>query len=187
MVNLEEVRSQVKQALEGLLDVAGLQPGQIFVLGCSSSEITGARIGKSPNMEVGRVVVSTILPVLQEKGVFLAVQGCEHINRALVIEEKAALRYELEIVTVIPALHAGGAASVAAFDLMEKPVMVEHVLAHAGMDIGDTFIGMHLRHVAVPVRLPIKYIGSAHLTLARTRPKLIGGERAIYRREPDGK
>jgi len=183
MIDFEEVRSQVGQALEGLLEVANLQPGQIFVLGCSSSEIMGGRIGKNSNMEVGRIVVSTILPVLKEKGVYLAVQGCEHINRALAIEEEAAIRHGLEIVTVIPAPHAGGSASVAAYSLMENPVMVERVVAHAGMDIGDTFIGMHLKHVAIPVRLPISSIGAAHLTLARSRPKLIGGERAIYRRE----
>lgn len=107
-------------------------------------------------------------------------QGCEHINRSLVVEREAAERYDLEIVTVKPALHAGGACAVAAYDRAEDPVMVEHITAKAGMDIGDTFIGQHIKHVQIPVRLDIDQIGAAHATFVRSRPKLIGGPRAIY-------
>ena len=107
-------------------------------------------------------------------------QGCEHINRALVIEQAAAEKYGFEIVTVKPALHAGGACSVAAYERFDDPVMVEHVVAKAGIDIGDTFIGQHIKHVQIPVRVGITEIGGAHVTCVRSRPKLIGGPRAQY-------
>ena len=136
--------------------------------------------GGKTNVIGNGVVIDAILPVLRERGIFLAVQGCEHINRSLVVEREAAERYDLEIVTVKPALHAGGACAVAAYDRAEDPVMVEHITAKAGMDIGDTFIGQHIKHVQIPVRLDIDQIGAAHATFVRSRPKLIGGPRAIY-------
>ena len=165
-LDLQLIKQQVAHVTEELLKVANLKAGDVFVLGCSSSEICGGHIGKASSKE--------------EKGIYLAVQGCEHINRSLVIEREAAEKYNFEIVTVKPALHAGGACSVAAYARAEDPVMVEHVVAKAGMDIGDTFIGQHIKHVQIPVRLDIKEIGGAHVTFVRSRPKLIGGPRAEY-------
>lgn len=176
----EEISRLVSKAAEDLLAAANLEKGDILVLGCSSSEICGGRIGKASNEEVGQVVVKTLLDLLNPLGIYLAVQGCEHINRALVIEKAAAKQYGFETVTVIPALHAGGACAVAAYQMAQDPVVIEHVTAKAGIDIGDTFIGMHVKHVQIPVRLPVKEIGGAHVTYLRSRPKLIGGERAKY-------
>jgi uncharacterized protein (TIGR01440 family) len=177
---LEEIREQTRAALSELLEKAQLKKGDIFVLGGSSSEIVGGVIGKNSNEDVGKAVVEEILKILNEKGIFLAVQGCEHINRALVIEREAAEKNNFEIVSVVPALHAGGAMSMAAYAMMKDPVMIEHVVAKAGLDIGDTSIGMHVKFVQVPVRLKVKEIGKAHVTALRSRPKLIGGKRAVY-------
>lgn len=179
-INVQEIFEQTQKAVRELLCKANLKPGSIFVLGCSSSEICGGQIGKLSSKEVGETVIDAILPILREKGIYLAVQGCEHINRALVIEREAAEKYGFEIVTVKPALHAGGACSVAAYEKANDPVMIEHVVAQAGMDIGDTFIGQHIKHVQIPVRLSFHEIGHAHLTCVTSRPKLIGGARAVY-------
>lgn len=179
-IQLQEIKELVARAANGLLEAAGLEAGDILVLGCSSSEICGGRIGKASNEEVGEAVVSTLLSILRPQGIYLAVQGCEHINRSLVIEKEAAKKYGFETVTVVPALHAGGACAMAAYRMAQSPVMIEHVVAQAGIDIGDTSIGMHVKHVQIPVRLPIKEIGAAHVTYLRSRPKLIGGERAQY-------
>ncbi len=177
-IDLEKIKEETIAALNELLEAASLKAGDILVLGCSTSEVSGGVIGKASNEEAGRTIVS----VLEPKGIFLAVQGCEHINRALVIEKESQEKYGFEEVSVVPALHAGGAASLAAYNLFKSPVMIEHVMAHAGMDIGDTEIGMHVKFVQVPVRLKTKYIGSARLTALKSRPKLIGGERAVYER-----
>lgn len=175
---LIQIRDSVGKAVAELLQAAQLKPGQIVVVGCSTSEIQGKRIGKSSSEEIGEAVFGGIMPLIQKNDLFLAVQGCEHINRALLVEEECAEKYDLEIINVIPQLHAGGGFTVTAYRNFQQPVMVESITAHAGLDIGDTFIGMHLRSVVVPVRSEIKSIGEAHLTMARTRPKLIGGERA---------
>ena len=179
-VELQTIKEQVTLVANRLLEVANLRAGDVFVLGCSSSEICGGQIGKASSAEVGQTVIEALLPILKEKGLYLAVQGCEHINRALVIERAAAEKYGFEIVTVKPALHAGGACSVAAYERFDDPVMVEHVVARAGIDIGDTFIGQHIKHVQIPVRVGITEIGGAHVTCVRSRPKLIGGPRAQY-------
>ena len=177
---IESIKQQVTQVTEELVETAGLKAGDIFVVGASSSEVLGKHIGKGSSQEVGQAIVSAVLSVLKPRGIYLAEQCCEHLNRALVIEREAGERYGLEEVSVVPALHAGGACAVAAYEQFEDPMMVEFVTAKAGLDIGDTLIGMHLKHVAVPVRLQVKSIGEAHLTAARTRPKLIGGQRAQY-------
>lgn len=179
-VILNELTTSVQSALQELLNVAELKKRQILVVGCSTSEVQGERIGKASSMEVGAAILDGILPMLEENQLYLAVQGCEHINRALVVEEECADRYGLEIVTVVPYIKAGGGFATTVYHQFKKPVMVESIRAHAGMDIGDTFIGMHLRPVLVPVRSEIKQIGNAHLTMARSRPKLVGGERARY-------
>lgn len=175
------VSQTAAQAARELLEAATWEPGDLIVLGCSSSEIIGGRIGKSSSAEVGEAVIAGLLPVTREAGLFLAVQGCEHINRSLVVEREYAKRRELEVVTVVPALNAGGATSVAAYAAADDPVIVEHVVARAGLDIGDTEIGMHVKYVQIPLRLPTTMIGSARVTALSSRPKLIGGERAAYR------
>ncbi len=181
-MDINLIREQAKCVVSEFFNRVEIEPESLFVLGCSSSEICGGKIGKSSNEEVGLAVIEAILPIFQEKGIYLAVQGCEHINRALVIEREAQKKYGFDEVTVVPHLNAGGACSKAAFYNFKDPVMVEHVKATAGLDIGDTFIGMHIKHVAVPLRLSIKEIGSAHVTAVYSRPKLIGGERARYTR-----
>jgi len=182
-MSTDNIASDTSRALEGLLATARLKPGNIVVVGCSSSEVVGQRIGKASNAEAAEAIIGALLPPIKEKGLYLAIQCCEHLNRALVVERECAERWVLERVTVTPHAHAGGALATAAMEHFDDPVIVETISAHAGMDIGDTFIGMHLKRVAVPVRLYIDRIGQAHLTLARTRPKLIGGERAHYPKE----
>ena len=180
MIELSELTAQARRATEELLEAAHLETGDIFVVGCSSSEIRGGRIGHDSSMEVAAAVLAGVLPPLQEQGVYLAAQCCEHLNRALIVEEEAAEKYGLEMVNVVPQLKAGGSFATAAYAGFEHPTAVERIQAHAGIDIGDTFIGMHLRPVAVPVRTSIRAIGGAHVTCARTRLKYIGGERAHY-------
>jgi uncharacterized protein (TIGR01440 family) len=180
MINLEEIKENLEIAIKDLLEAANLKPKNILVVGCSTSEILGQKIGTASSMELAQVIFETIFPHVQNNSLFLAAQCCEHLNRALVVERECAEMYNLEEVTVLPDLHAGGAFSVYAYNHFKDPVMVEKIQAHAGIDIGDTFIGMHLKMVVVPVRSKVKQIGFAHLTMARTRPKLIGGERAKY-------
>ena len=176
----EEITVQAKRATEELLEAAKLQAGDLFVVGCSSSEIVGERIGKGSSMEAAEAAFAGIWPLLQERGIWLVSQCCEHLNRALILEREAARQYGYAPVNVQPWAHAGGSFATVTFARLKDPVAVEHVRAAAGMDIGDTFIGMHLRDVAVPVRLSLNAIGQAHLTCARTRPKFIGGDRARY-------
>ena len=176
----EEIAEQVKTALTELLKAAGLKAGDLFVVGCSSSEIGGNRIGTSSSVEAANTVFGTIYPILKENGIFLAAQCCEHLNRALILERAAAEKFNLPIVNVVPQPKAGGSFATAAYRNFEEPVAVEEISAKAGMDIGDTLIGMHLARVAVPVRVSVNKIGEANLVCARTRPKYIGGERAHY-------
>ena len=177
---MEEIRNQARTGAEELLRVAGLRVGELFVVGCSSSEIVGGQIGHASSLEAAEAVYAGIAPVLSEAGVALAAQCCEHLNRALVVERSCAEKYGYEIVSVLPQPHAGGSFATTVYQHMADPVVVEHIRAHAGMDIGGTLIGMHLRDVAVPVRLSLNRIGSAGLICARTRPKFIGGCRARY-------
>ena len=163
-----------------LLHAAKLSEGQLFVVGCSTSEVGGAGIGTFSSPELAEVVFGGIYQATQEAGVYLAAQCCEHLNRALILERAAAEKYGYEVVNVVPQPKAGGSFATAAYKAFEEPVAVEHIKAHAGMDIGDTLIGMHLKDVAVPVRIRTSQIGDAHVVCARTRAKFIGGERAIY-------
>jgi uncharacterized protein (TIGR01440 family) len=176
----DQIRLQASQAITELIDIAKLQPGQLLVIGCSSSEMVGERIGKHSSMEAAMAAHEGIAPILARKGVSLAVQCCEHLNRALVIEREVALSRHYEIVNAIPKPDAGGSFSVVAYQHMKDPVLVETICADAGLDIGGTLIGMHLKRVAVPVRLGIQQIGHANILCARTRPKYIGGPRAAY-------
>ena len=175
----EEIKEQAARAVTELLQVAKLEKGDIFIVGCSSSEIKGERIGKGSDVDAAKAVYDGIYPVLNERGIYLAAQCCEHLNRAVIVE-KAALLPGTEICNVVPKMHAGGSFAMTVYENAEHPVAVEEIKADAGMDIGDTLIGMHLKKVAVPVRISFKEIGHAHLTCARTRPKFIGGSRAVY-------
>jgi len=176
----EDIADQARKATEELLEAAKLNRGDLFVVGCSSSEIAGHRIGTDSSVEIGETVFQAIYSVLKARGIYLAAQCCEHLNRAIILEEEAARKYGLEPVNVVPQPKAGGSFATAAYRGMEHPVAVEEISARAGMDIGGTLIGMHLARVAVPVRLSIDKIGDAPILCARTRPKFIGGERAHY-------
>lgn len=177
----EEITKQAQTVVSELLDQAKLTPGSLFVIGCSSSEIVGKQIGKGSSLEAAEAAFKGIYPVLKEHGIHLAVQCCEHLNRALIMERAAAEAKGYEIVNVVPQPHAGGSFAVTAWNAFIDPVAVETIQADAGMDIGGTFIGMHLRRVAVPVRTSLGHIGEAIVLCARTRPKYIGGPRAAYR------
>ncbi len=180
MIETEKLTSQAKAALFALLEVANLKAGQIVVLGCSTSEVRGSRIGSDSSEDIAAAIMAGILPTIKENGLFLAVQCCEHLNRSLVVERKCAEKYALDEVNVRPSLHAGGAMATTAARVFDDFCMAEKISAHAGIDIGDTLIGMHLRPVAVPVRFQGGVIGQANVVMARTRPKYIGGPRAQY-------
>lgn len=169
----KELKDQLTEIVNDILAEAHLKKGDLFVLGCSTSEVVGGHIGKNSSAEVGQWIIRTLKELLDPKEIALAVQGCEHLNRALVVERTVAEAKNFEIVSVVPALHAGGACSVAAFDQFNDPVEVEHVVGQAGIDIGDTSIGMHIKHVQVPVRPRLKTLGQAHVTALRSRPKYI--------------
>ena len=177
---LTQIRGELGQALAALGQAGALRRGGLFILGCSTSEVAGSRIGSDSSQEIGDVIIDTLLEGLAPYGMTLAVGCCEHLNRAVVLPRAEAEHRGLTIVSVRPALHAGGAAGVAYYGRLEDPVMVEHVAAQAGIDIGHTMIGMHLQHVAVPFRCEVKHIGKAPLVLATTRPKYVGGPRAQY-------
>ena len=181
LLDLEE---KTRVLVEDIVERSAIGSRAIFVLGLSSSEVVGGIIGKASSREIGQRIVKTILEVLEPKGIYLAVQGCEHLNRALVVERELALAKDLEIVNVLPTLHAGGSGQLAAFDYMEDPVEVEEIVAQAGIDIGDTSIGMHVKRVQVPLRPITSELGGAHVTALASRPKLIGGARAEYLADP---
>ena len=175
-----EITFQAQTVTTELLEQANLKPNSLFVVGCSSSEMVGKRIGKGSSMDAAQAAFQGIYPILQERGIHLAVQCCEHLNRALIMERTAAEAKGYEIVNVMPQPHAGGSMAVTAWNAFDDPVAVETIQADAGMDIGGTLIGMHLRRVAVPVRTGLDHIGEAIVLCARTRPKYIGGPRAVY-------
>lgn len=177
---LSNIKMQAKKAITELIKISGIKSGEILVIGCSSSEIMGGDIGKASSIDAAKAVFDGIYPVLKQKGICLAAQCCEHLNRALILEQEAAERFGYEIVNVIPQTKAGGSFATTVWQNMSHPVAVEHIKASAGLDIGNTLIGMHLKEVAVPVRLSISKIGEAPIVCARTRPKFIGGERAVY-------
>ena len=183
MSEMLNIKNDALNAINEFLPLAKLKAGDIFVIGCSSSEIVGSNIGKGSSPEAARAVFDVIYPILKEKGIYLAVQCCEHLNRAVIIEEELANKLNLDIVNAVPQLHAGGSFAVTAYNTFTSPVAVEHIRANAGMDIGHTLIGMHLKEVAVPVRISVKFIGEAPIVCARTRAKYVGGERALYNQD----
>lgn len=177
---IEQWEAELKSILNDFNSQAELKKGQVLVIGCSTSEIIGQRIGTAGTEEVAEMVFRQLREFQKETGVQLAFQCCEHLNRAIVIERETAEQKQLDEVTVIPVRNAGGAMAAYAYQHMEDAVVVEFIKAEAGIDIGDTLIGMHMKHVAVPVRVQQKSVGHAHITMAKTRPKLIGGARAVY-------
>lgn len=177
---MQNIKNQTQKLVNELIEIAGIKEGQLLVVGCSSSEIIGKIIGKDSSLSAAEAVCEAMLPILNEKGIFIAAQCCEHLNRALIVEEEYAIKHSLEIVNVVPQIKAGGSFATTIYKALKKPVAVEFIKADAGMDIGLTFIGMHLKHVAVPVRLSSNKIGEATVTFCRTRPKCIGGIRATY-------
>ena len=179
-ISLDNIKSQLADLLNSFLEKYPQEAGSIFVIGCSSSEVNGGKIGKNSSEEIGKVIFQTANEILSAKNIFLACQCCEHLNRALVIEKKCAKQYCYEPVSVVPWLHGGCSFATAAYHGFKEPVVDEHVKASAGIDIGDTLIGMHLKDVAVPFHPEQNSIGNAHVVAAWCRPKLIGGERARY-------
>ncbi len=182
MIGLEKlsIAEQTFAAVEELLTAAAPKQGEVLVVGCSTSEVVGERIGTAGSLEAAAAIFGALREAAFRHGIFLAIQCCEHLNRALVTESAAAEKYGWQEVAVRPVAHAGGSLAEMAYGGFDRPVVVAAVKAHAGLDIGQTLIGMHLKEVAVPVRLAQVKIGAAPLTAARTRPPYIGGPRAQY-------
>ena len=174
------IKESAQTLVKELIDATDVKKGQILVIGCSSSEILGNKIGKGSSYEAAKILFEAIYPIIQDKGIYLAAQCCEHLNRALIVERECAEKYGYEIVSVLPQPKAGGSFATVTYENMADPCAIEHIKAHIGIDIGDTLIGMHLREVAVPIRLSVKNIGEANVVCAYTRPKFIGGARAVY-------
>lgn len=177
---LDSISSDIKLVLDEFLPEAKLKTGSVLILGFSTSEAAGGYIGQNSSLDVAKAVYSVLYNELNSKGIYLAAQCCEHLNRAVVIESELADKLNLPVVNVVPQLHAGGASAVTAYSVFKEPVVVEYIKADAGIDIGGTLIGMHLKEVAVPVHTKKKTVGKASVLCARTRAKFIGGERAVY-------
>ena len=179
MMEMEKVYEQASAAIDELFAAADtLKRGDMLVIGCSTSEIVGKRIGSGSSVEAAKAVMDAVLPKIKARGLYLAVQCCEHLNRAIIVEHEAVPNGE--IVNVVPQPKAGSSFATAAYRAFAHPVALEEIRADAGLDIGGTLIGMHLKKVAVPVRLAQDHIGDAILLAARVRPKFIGGDRAVY-------
>ncbi|MBC8590250.1 TIGR01440 family protein [Wansuia hejianensis] len=179
-MNLKQIEKDVQQITLELLNAANLKPYEAVVIGGSTSEIAGKFLGSNTNIEVARVIIKKIVEILKDNNIYPVIQSCEHINRALVVEEEYAIKHNLEQVNVVPIESAGGGFATAAMEILDNPVVVEHVGVQAGIDIGDVFIGMHIKGVGVVVRSDIKKIGEANLSMIRTRKKLIGGDRSKH-------
>lgn len=176
----DNIKEESFKVFSELVEKSKLNKGDLLVIGCSTSEIIGDKIGTNSHIDAAKALFDGFYPMLLEKGIFVATQCCEHLGRALCVEREFALAHNLTIVNVIPQTKAGGSLSTTAYNTFKDPVMVEHIKADAGIDIGGTLIGMHLKEVAVPLRLSVSKIGCANIICARTRPKFVGGERAVY-------
>lgn len=174
----KSIYDQTTAAIAELCDKANLQAGSIVVIGCSTSEVIGCKIGTNSNPDVAGEIFNALHDYTNGKGIFLAIQCCEHLNRAIIIE-RSAVPFA-EPVNVVPQPKAGGSLATKAYAGFQAPIAVENIKADAGLDIGFTMIGMHLKQVAVPLRLASNRIGEAMVLAARTRPKFIGGARAVY-------
>lgn len=175
------IREDAYNLTKEFIEKSGMKAGQLLVVGCSTSEVVGSVIGKNSSPETAEELFKGIYDAVNESGIFLAAQCCEHLNRALIVEEEVAVKRGYEMVNVVPQPKAGGSFATMAYKYMSSPVAVEHIKAEGGIDIGDTLIGMHLKDVAVPLRLSTDKLGNAHVVCARTRLKYIGGERAKYK------
>jgi len=184
-LDFESIKKQAAAVFDEYLQKVSLKAGQIVVIGCSTSEVKGGHIGKEGNISVAEAIYQAIAPLAAEKNIYLAFQCCEHLNRALVIEREAVEKYNLSEVSVVPYPHAGGSMASWAYRAMKDAVVAETIQAHGGIDIGETLIGMHLKAVAVPLRLENRTIGYARINAAFTRAKLIGGNRAKYTLEAE--
>lgn len=176
-----EIYKEALAVIEELYEKASLSKGSILVVGCSTSEVAGSKIGTDSNPDIAGEIYKAFSEFATSKEFYLAFQCCEHLNRAIVTE-KAAVPFK-ETVNVVPKPKAGGSLASCAYENLSSPVVLEEIKADAGIDIGSTLIGMHLKKVAVPLRLTNNYIGKAFVTAARTRPKFIGGERASYNKD----
>ena len=180
---METITNDTNAVFTQLIEAAKLHEGSVVVLGCSTSEVGGSRIGTHSSMDIAAAVYDGFFDLLKERGIYLAAQCCEHLNRALVIERELATKYNIPIVNAVPQPKAGGSSATTAYARFDDPVLVEHIQADAGVDIGGTLIGMHLKETAVPLRLPQKKIGDAFVASARPRAKFIGGPSAVYDEE----
>ena len=176
----ENLKEQAVLAVREVLEKSKIEPGEVFVVGCSTSETLGAAIGTDSSPDAAKEIFAGIYEVLNERGIYLAAQCCEHLNRAVVIERDAALTFGFPMVNAVPQPKAGGSFATIAYKNFEHPVTVEYISARAGMDIGGTLLGMHIAPVVVPVKLENNKIGEANVTAARSRLKFVGGERAVY-------
>lgn len=177
---MSDIYNETVNVCKEFIEKANLKGGELVVIGCSTSEVIGEKIGSSGTVEVAEQIVNAIFDVFNEKNINIAAQCCEHLNRALVVSSDICEKKNYEKVCVVPQPHAGGSFATTVYKKMDNPVMVEEIKADAGIDIGLTMIGMHIKHVAVPLRLTNNHIGSALITSAYSRPKLIGGIRARY-------
>lgn len=178
---VQQIQAQLTQLLSEFEEQVTLRPNTIFVVGCSTSEVIGQKIGTAGALETAQAIFEPLQMFAKKHQLHLAFQGCEHINRAITMEADIAQRFGYEPVAVVPVRTAGGSMSAYAYTQFASPVVVEEIRAHAGIDMGQTLIGMHLKAVAVPVRTSVRTIGEAIVTMATTRPKRIGGERAVYK------
>ena len=180
IVLYEDIKEESKKVFTELIEKSNLKKGDLLVIGCSTSEIIGSIIGSNSQIDVAEALFESFYPIMKEKGIYIAAQCCEHLGRVLCIEREYAEKLLIPIVNVIPQPKAGGSLATTAYKTFKDPVMVEHIKADAGIDIGGTLIGMNLKEVAVPLRLSVTKIGCANIICARTRPKFVGGERAVY-------
>lgn len=180
MQDMNQLKMQIGKVVDEWKSSGYLKPGHLFVVGCSTSEVAGDRIGTSGSEEIAAVIYRELGRLKQEAGIELAFQCCEHLNRSLVVEYDTAIKRRYQQVWAIPVPKAGGSMASYAYKHFEHPVLVEEIAADAGLDIGETLIGMHLKRVAVPLRFQTRNVGNARINTAQTRPKLIGGERAVY-------
>lgn len=180
MIDLALLQLQAKNVFDEVFNLADLKPGAVFAVGCSTSAIIGQKIGSAGSTDIAQLIYPIIMAEAAKYGVHVVFQCCEHLNRAVVVDRNVALAQHLEIVSVVPKPKAGGALASLAYQRAENPVVVEFAKADAGIDIGGVLIGMHIRHVAVPLKPENNYIGEARIIAAKSRPKLIGGERAQY-------
>lgn len=181
-MDLNKIKEEASEIVKEIIDKAGLKKGDLFVVGCSSSEVHGAMIGTESSVDIANAIYETIYPLLQERGIEMAAQCCEHLNRALVVERRTLEKYDLEEVNVVPQPKAGGSWATCAYEHFDDAVLVENLRqkADAGLDIGGTLIGMHIHPVVVPLRLENRKLGEAIILGARRRPKFVGGQRAKY-------